>query len=76
MWEQRTKELRKQTLMTSREALYNELDPEDRWKARREGGRGEGWKEGKGSGGMERGEKGRREGVEGKGESGGVNSVQ
>lgn len=55
MWEQRTKELRKQTLMTSREALYNELDPEDRWKARREGGRGEGWKEGKGSGGMERG---------------------
>ncbi|XP_052356644.1 voltage-dependent P/Q-type calcium channel subunit alpha-1A-like isoform X3 [Oncorhynchus keta] len=32
VWEQRTKELRKQTLMTSREALYNELDPEDRWK--------------------------------------------
>lgn len=54
MWEQRTKELRKQTLMTSREALYNELDPEDRWKARREGGRGEGWKEGKESGGTER----------------------
>ncbi|XP_064171819.1 voltage-dependent P/Q-type calcium channel subunit alpha-1A-like isoform X9 [Anguilla rostrata] len=32
VWEQRTHELRKQTLMTSREALYNELDPEDRWK--------------------------------------------
>ncbi|KAJ8385873.1 hypothetical protein AAFF_G00179390 [Aldrovandia affinis] len=32
VWEQRTSELRKQTLMTSREALYNELDPEDRWK--------------------------------------------
>ncbi|XP_057716493.1 voltage-dependent P/Q-type calcium channel subunit alpha-1A isoform X9 [Corythoichthys intestinalis] len=34
VWEQRTKELRKQTLASSREALYNELDPEDRWKAR------------------------------------------
>ena len=34
MWEQRTKELRKQTLASSREALYNELDPDDRWKAR------------------------------------------
>ncbi|XP_072550558.1 voltage-dependent P/Q-type calcium channel subunit alpha-1A isoform X6 [Salminus brasiliensis] len=32
IWEQRTSELRRQTLMTSREALYNELDPEDRWK--------------------------------------------
>ncbi|XP_029106174.1 voltage-dependent P/Q-type calcium channel subunit alpha-1A-like isoform X7 [Scleropages formosus] len=32
VWEQRTSELRKQTLMTSREALYNELDPDDRWK--------------------------------------------
>ncbi|KAM9784219.1 voltage-dependent P/Q-type calcium channel subunit alpha-1A isoform 9-T9 [Syngnathus typhle] len=32
VWEQRTKELRKQTLASSREALYNELDPEDRWK--------------------------------------------
>lgn len=34
MWEQRTKELRKQTLASSREALYNELDADDRWKAR------------------------------------------
>lgn len=34
MWEQRTKELRRQTLVSSREALYNELDQEDRWKAR------------------------------------------
>lgn len=34
MWEQRTKELRRQTLVSSREALYNELDPDDRWKAR------------------------------------------
>ncbi|KAL2101398.1 hypothetical protein ACEWY4_003159 [Coilia grayii] len=32
VWEQRTCELRKQTLVNSREALYNELDPEDRWK--------------------------------------------
>uniref|UniRef100_A0A4W6ENS3 Voltage-dependent P/Q-type calcium channel subunit alpha-1A n=1 Tax=Lates calcarifer TaxID=8187 RepID=A0A4W6ENS3_LATCA len=32
VWEQRTKELRKQTLASSREALYNELDPDDRWK--------------------------------------------
>ncbi|XP_063074226.1 voltage-dependent P/Q-type calcium channel subunit alpha-1A [Engraulis encrasicolus] len=32
VWEQRTSELRKQTLVNSREALYNELDPEDRWK--------------------------------------------
>nr|XP_061830048.1 voltage-dependent P/Q-type calcium channel subunit alpha-1A-like isoform X14 [Nerophis lumbriciformis] len=32
VWEQRTKELRRQTLASSREALYNELDPEDRWK--------------------------------------------
>ncbi|XP_062840951.1 voltage-dependent P/Q-type calcium channel subunit alpha-1A isoform X4 [Trichomycterus rosablanca] len=32
VWEQRTCELRRQTLMTSREALYNELEPEDRWK--------------------------------------------
>ncbi|KAM7386702.1 hypothetical protein PAMA_009361 [Pampus argenteus] len=34
VWEQRTKELRKQTLASSREALYNELDPDERWKAR------------------------------------------
>ncbi|XP_071370300.1 voltage-dependent P/Q-type calcium channel subunit alpha-1A-like, partial [Centroberyx affinis] len=34
VWEQRTKELRKQTLASSREALYNELDTDDRWKAR------------------------------------------
>ncbi|XP_046893571.1 voltage-dependent P/Q-type calcium channel subunit alpha-1A [Hypomesus transpacificus] len=34
VWEQRTKELRKQTLVTSREALFNELDPEDSWKER------------------------------------------
>ncbi|KAK7939766.1 hypothetical protein WMY93_003092 [Mugilogobius chulae] len=34
VWEQRTKELRKQTLASSREALYNEIDHEDRWKAR------------------------------------------
>ena len=39
MWEQRTKELRRQTLVTSREALYNELDTEERWKA--SGGREE-----------------------------------
>ncbi|XP_061567362.1 voltage-dependent P/Q-type calcium channel subunit alpha-1A isoform X19 [Cololabis saira] len=32
VWEQRTKELRKQTLASSREALYNELDADDRWK--------------------------------------------
>nr|XP_060620900.1 voltage-dependent P/Q-type calcium channel subunit alpha-1A isoform X3 [Anolis sagrei ordinatus] len=32
VWEQRTTEMRKQNLMASREALYNELDPEDRWK--------------------------------------------
>uniref|UniRef100_A0A8C2DW60 Voltage-dependent P/Q-type calcium channel subunit alpha-1A n=1 Tax=Cyprinus carpio TaxID=7962 RepID=A0A8C2DW60_CYPCA len=32
VWEQRTIELRRQTLVNSREALYNELDPEDRWK--------------------------------------------
>ncbi|XP_016404875.1 voltage-dependent P/Q-type calcium channel subunit alpha-1A-like [Sinocyclocheilus rhinocerous] len=35
VWEQRTSELRRHTLMNSREALYNELDPEDRWKVRR-----------------------------------------
>ncbi|XP_061567347.1 voltage-dependent P/Q-type calcium channel subunit alpha-1A isoform X5 [Cololabis saira] len=35
VWEQRTKELRKQTLASSREALYNELDADDRWKARK-----------------------------------------
>lgn len=34
VWEQRTKELRRQTLVSSREALYNELDSDDRWKAR------------------------------------------
>ncbi|XP_057202251.1 voltage-dependent P/Q-type calcium channel subunit alpha-1A isoform X25 [Triplophysa rosa] len=32
VWEQRTIELRRQTLMNSREALYNELEPEERWK--------------------------------------------
>uniref|UniRef100_A0ACB8EJP1 Voltage-dependent P/Q-type calcium channel subunit alpha-1A n=1 Tax=Sphaerodactylus townsendi TaxID=933632 RepID=A0ACB8EJP1_9SAUR len=32
VWEQRTSEMRKQNLLASREALYNELDPEDRWK--------------------------------------------
>uniref|UniRef100_A0A6I8P6Y4 Voltage-dependent P/Q-type calcium channel subunit alpha-1A n=1 Tax=Ornithorhynchus anatinus TaxID=9258 RepID=A0A6I8P6Y4_ORNAN len=32
VWEQRTSEMRKQNLMASREALYNELDPEERWK--------------------------------------------
>lgn len=39
VWEQRTKELRRQTLVTSREALYNELDTEEHWKA--SGGREE-----------------------------------
>uniref|UniRef100_A0A8C7XT13 Voltage-dependent P/Q-type calcium channel subunit alpha-1A n=1 Tax=Oryzias sinensis TaxID=183150 RepID=A0A8C7XT13_9TELE len=32
VWEQRTKELRRQTLVSSREALYNELEADDRWK--------------------------------------------
>ncbi|KAI1886655.1 hypothetical protein AGOR_G00198040 [Albula goreensis] len=32
VWEQRTSEIRRQHLMTSREALYNELDAEDHWK--------------------------------------------
>lgn len=32
MWEQRTTEMRKQNLLASREALYNEMDPDDRWK--------------------------------------------
>ncbi|XP_048869896.1 voltage-dependent P/Q-type calcium channel subunit alpha-1A-like isoform X5 [Brienomyrus brachyistius] len=32
VWEQRTSEIRRHNLMTSREALYNELDPEDHWK--------------------------------------------
>ncbi|KPP79716.1 voltage-dependent P/Q-type calcium channel subunit alpha-1A-like, partial [Scleropages formosus] len=32
VWEQRTSEIRRQNLMTSREALYNELDPDDHWK--------------------------------------------
>ncbi|KAJ8001686.1 hypothetical protein DPEC_G00172030, partial [Dallia pectoralis] len=36
VWEQRTSEIRRQNLMTSREALYNELDTED-WKVRGEG---------------------------------------
>lgn len=36
MWEQRTSEIRRQNLMTSREALYNELEQED-WKAGVEG---------------------------------------
>lgn len=37
VWEQRTSEIRRQNLMTSREALYNELEQED-WKI---GGDGE-----------------------------------
>ncbi|KAG5854018.1 hypothetical protein ANANG_G00033040 [Anguilla anguilla] len=32
VWEQRTSEIRRQHMMTSREALYNELDAEDNWK--------------------------------------------
>ncbi|XP_059588284.1 voltage-dependent P/Q-type calcium channel subunit alpha-1A isoform X2 [Alligator mississippiensis] len=32
VWEQRTSEMRKHNLLASREALYNELDPEERWK--------------------------------------------
>ncbi|XP_027488517.1 voltage-dependent P/Q-type calcium channel subunit alpha-1A-like, partial [Corapipo altera] len=32
VWEQRTSELRKQNLLASREALYSELEPEERWK--------------------------------------------
>ncbi|XP_016094871.1 calcium channel, voltage-dependent, P/Q type, alpha 1A subunit, b [Sinocyclocheilus grahami] len=35
VWEQRTSEMRRQNLMTSREALYNELDAEDHWKVTR-----------------------------------------
>ncbi|XP_016047756.2 voltage-dependent P/Q-type calcium channel subunit alpha-1A isoform X1 [Erinaceus europaeus] len=31
VWEQRTSEMRKQNLMASREALYPERDPEERW---------------------------------------------
>lgn len=34
VWEQRTSEIRRQNLMTSREVLYNELDAEDHWKVR------------------------------------------
>lgn len=34
VWEQRTSEIRRQNLMTSREVLYNELDSEDHWKVR------------------------------------------
>lgn len=33
VWEQRTSEMRKQNLLASREALYPELAPEERWKA-------------------------------------------
>ncbi|CAJ1052909.1 voltage-dependent P/Q-type calcium channel subunit alpha-1A isoform X1 [Xyrichtys novacula] len=36
VWEQRTSEIRRQNLMTSREALYNELEQED-WKVGGEG---------------------------------------
>lgn len=36
VWEQRTSEIRRQNLMTSREALYNELEQED-WKVGEEG---------------------------------------
>lgn len=32
VWEQRTTEMRRQNLMNSREALYSEMDPEERWK--------------------------------------------
>uniref|UniRef100_A0A8W4FFA7 Voltage-dependent P/Q-type calcium channel subunit alpha n=1 Tax=Sus scrofa TaxID=9823 RepID=A0A8W4FFA7_PIG len=32
VWEQRTSEMRKQNLLASREALYNEMDPDERWK--------------------------------------------
>ncbi|XP_063787224.1 voltage-dependent P/Q-type calcium channel subunit alpha-1A isoform X12 [Pseudophryne corroboree] len=32
VWEQRTNEMRRQNIMNSREALYSELDPEERWK--------------------------------------------
>ncbi|KAH1176574.1 hypothetical protein KIL84_021308 [Mauremys mutica] len=32
VWEQRTSEMRKHNLLASREALYNEMDPEDPWK--------------------------------------------
>lgn len=34
VWEQRTSEIRRQNLMTSREMIYNELDSEDHWKVR------------------------------------------
>lgn len=34
VWEQRTSEIRRQNLMTSREVLYNELDSEEQWKVR------------------------------------------
>lgn len=37
VWEQRTSEIRRQNLMTSREALYNELEQDD-WKVGEEGG--------------------------------------
>ncbi|XP_057346132.1 voltage-dependent P/Q-type calcium channel subunit alpha-1A isoform X1 [Manis pentadactyla] len=33
VWEQRASEMRKQNLLASREALYPEMDPEERWKA-------------------------------------------
>nr|XP_044995353.1 LOW QUALITY PROTEIN: voltage-dependent P/Q-type calcium channel subunit alpha-1A [Jaculus jaculus] len=33
VWEQRTSEMRKQNLLASREALYTEMDPDERWKA-------------------------------------------
>ncbi|XP_053440911.1 voltage-dependent P/Q-type calcium channel subunit alpha-1A isoform X8 [Nycticebus coucang] len=33
VWEQRTSAMRKQNLLASREALYNEMDPDERWKA-------------------------------------------
>lgn len=37
VWEQRTSEIRRQNLMTSREALYNELEQDD-WKVGEDGG--------------------------------------
>ena len=30
VWEQRTSEMRKQNLLASREALYSEMDPDER----------------------------------------------
>ncbi len=43
VWEQRTTELRRQTLVNSREALYNELETEERWKVIGIGGERHSW---------------------------------